>query len=81
MPAGQEVPLQPSLALVFAQDLHHPTIRRQVVVVGIAIRHPGAVGDLQDVLPAVRVVLVRAEEAEVSTFHIQLHRVPAGISP
>src|SRR5687768_9638253 len=38
--AGQQIPSQPALALVFAEHLHHPTIRREVVVVGIAVSHP-----------------------------------------
>ena len=41
----------------------------------MGFRHPGAVGDLEHVLPAVRVVLVGTEEPEVSCLHVQLHHV------
>ncbi|TKS60902.1 MAG: hypothetical protein EWM73_03044 [Nitrospira sp.] len=51
--SGQEIPFQPTLALVLAEHLHDPAVRREVVVVGIPIRHPGAVGHLQHILPAV----------------------------
>jgi hypothetical protein len=53
MPAGQEIPLQLPLALVFAQHLHHSPVRRQMIVVWQAIGHLCAVGDVQDILPAV----------------------------
>ena len=76
MPAGQQVAFQPPLALVLAQHLHHPPVGREVVVVVEGLRHPGAVGHLENVLPAVGVVLVRAEQPEVPRFQIQLHHVP-----
>ena len=75
VPAGQEIPFQPPLALVLAEHLHHAAVGRQVVVVRVTIRHPGSVGDLHRVLPAVRVVLVGTEEAEVPLVHVQLHDV------
>ena len=81
MPPGQQIALQPSLALVLAQHLHHPPIRGQVIVVGIAIRHPGTVGNIEHVLPAVRVVLVRTEEPEVSALQIQSSSRRAGTFP
>ena len=76
MAAGQEIALEPALALVLAQHLHHPPVGGEVVVPREGLRGPGAVGDLERVLPAIRVVLVRAEEPEVSGLHVELHRVP-----
>ena len=73
--AGQEIALQPALALVLAEHLHHPAVGRQVVVPRNRLRHPGAVGDLEHVLPAVRVALVGTEEAEVPGVHVELHHV------
>ncbi|TKS62328.1 MAG: hypothetical protein EWM73_02563 [Nitrospira sp.] len=50
---GQEIAFQPALALMLTEHLHDPAVRREVVVVGIAIRHPRAIGHLQHILPAV----------------------------
>ena len=66
MPAGQQIALQPALALVLAQHLHHPSVRREMVVVREGLGDPGAVRHLEHVLPAVGIVLVRAEQAEVA---------------
>ncbi len=35
MPAGQEIAFKPALTGVFAEDFHHPALRRQVIVIGI----------------------------------------------
>ena len=75
MAAGQEITLEPALALVLAQHLHHPPVGREVVVPWERLGDPGAVGDLERVLPAVGVVLVRAEQPEVARLHVQLHHV------
>ena len=53
VPAGQQVTLQPALALVLAQHLHHSTIRTQFVVHREDIGHVAAIGDFQHILPAV----------------------------
>ena len=63
MPAGQQVALEPALAGVLGQDLHDPPVDGEVVVVGQGLGVPGAVGDLEDVLQPVGVVLVRARTA------------------
>ena len=76
MPAGQQVSLQPALALVFAEHLHHPAVRRQVVVFRVDVGHVAAVGHLQHVLPTVRVVFVGAEQAQVPAVQVLLHDVP-----
>jgi hypothetical protein len=76
VPAGQEIALQSPLALVFAEHLHHPPIRRQMIIIRKAVRHPSPVGDFQDVLPAIGIVFVRTEEAEIPTPQVQLHRIP-----
>ena len=41
---GQQIALQPTLALMLAEHFHDPAIGGQVIVVGIAVRHPSAVG-------------------------------------
>ena len=75
VPAGQQIAFEPALALVLAEHLHHPPVGGEVVVVGIDLGHPGAIGDLEHILPAVGVVLVRAEQAEVPRLEVQLHDV------
>ena len=75
MAAGEQVALEPSLALMLAEHLHHAAVRREVVIPRLGLRDPGAVGDLEHVLPAVGVVLVGAEQAEVPRLHVQLHDV------
>ena len=66
VPAGQEVTLQPALALMLAKHLHHPPIGREMIVPWQGFRQPGAIGDFQRVLPAVGIILVRTEQSEVA---------------
>ena len=40
MTTGEEISLEPSLALVFGQGLHHPAIRGKVIVTGLQSRPP-----------------------------------------
>ncbi len=80
VPAGQQIALQPALALVLAEHLHDPAVRREMVVPRIGFRHPGAIGDVERVLPAVRVVLVRAEQTEIARLHVHLHDVAQEVS-
>ena len=75
VPSGQEITLQPALALMLAQDLHDASVGCEMIVIGKGLRLPGAVGDLEDVLPAVGVVLVGAEEPEVALWHVELHDI------
>ena len=62
---GEQVALEPALAAVLAQDLHHPAVGRHVIVVGLAREHRAAVLHVEDVTEPVGVGLVRAEEPEV----------------
>ncbi len=75
MPAGQEIALEPALALVLAEHLHDPPVGRQMIIPRIGLRDPGTIGDLERILPAVRVVLVRTEQPEISRLHVQLHHI------
>jgi len=77
VPAGQEVTLQPSLTLVLAQNLHHPAVGGEVVVVRVDLGGVAAAGHLQHILPAIGVVLVGAEEAKVPAIQVPLVGVPA----
>ena len=75
VPAGQQVALQPALALVLAEHFHDAAVGAELVVLRIDLGHVAAIGDLEHVLPAVRVVLVRTEQAEVLALQVQLHHV------
>src|SRR5262249_41125243 len=46
-----------------------------MVVVRIDVGHPRSVGNLHHILPPIRVVLVRTEEAKIPGLHVQLHGV------
>ena len=76
VPPGEEVPLEPSLAGMLAQDLHHPAVGAQLFVIGDAIGHPGSVGDLEQRVEAVGRGLVGPEHAEVPPLEIAPHHVP-----
>ena len=75
MPAGQQVAFQPALALVLAEHFHHATIRAELVVFRINLGHVATRRDFEHILPAIRVVLVRAEQPKVLAFKIELHHV------
>jgi hypothetical protein len=47
VPPGERVPLQPALAEVFAEHLHHPSAGRQRLVAGVHRQLPAAVGGLE----------------------------------
>ena len=38
MPAGEQIPFEPAFTLVFAEHLHHPAIRSNVIVRGQSLR-------------------------------------------
>ena len=47
MAPGQEIALEPALAEMFAQHLHHPAVARQMDIVGFDGFHPDAIGRLE----------------------------------
>ena len=63
--AREEVPLEPALAEVLGEDLHHPPVGREMVVERIRFCDPGAIRGREDVTKSVGSGLVRPEEAEV----------------
>ncbi len=66
MPAGEEVALQPALAGVFGEDLHHPAVPVQVLVDRQEFGLPGLAAGVEYGLQPVGGGLVRADEAEVA---------------
>ena len=75
MPAGQQIALEPALALMLAEHFHDPAIGCEMVIPRVGFCHPGTIGDLEDVLPAIGVVFVRAEKSEILCLHVQLHHI------
>ena len=75
VPAGQQVSLQPALDGVLGQDLHHPAVGGKMIVIAVDLAQPGPVGDFQNVLPPVGVVLVRGEEPEVAGLLVERNDV------
>ena len=66
VPPGEEVALEPALALVLAEDFHHSPLDGQVVVGGDDLFLPLLVGVFEDGAEAVGDGLVGAEDAEVA---------------
>ena len=70
---GQQVSLEPSLALVLGEHLDNPSVGSQMIVVGEDLRLPGPIGHFEDVLKPVRGRFVRTEDPEslwVGTYDI-----------
>ena len=79
VPAGEQVALQPALAGVFGEDLHHPAVPVEVLVDRQGLRLPGLAGGVVDGLQPVGGGLVRADEPEVAALGGVVHdAAPAG---
>ena len=76
VPPGEDIALEPALAVVLAEHLHHAALGRDVVVGGDGPAHEAAVRRLEDVTQAVGVGLVGAEEPEVGGLGVSLEDVP-----
>src|SRR5262245_45039547 len=75
MAAGQNIPFQPTVTIVFAQNFHHSAIMRNVVVNIDQMTYETAVSRLEYCAQSIRVRLVRAEKAEVCRLGIPLENV------
>jgi hypothetical protein len=62
--AREQVALQPALAEVLGEDLHHPAVGRRARRRRLRLGDPRAVGDLEHRAEAVGRRLVGAEDAE-----------------
>src|SRR5438552_2162886 len=60
MTACEQISFQPTLTLVFRKNFHHPTIRREMIVVWIHFGDVATVCHVEDILPAVGIILIRA---------------------
>src|SRR5688500_11670193 len=75
MPTSKQVSLKRALDGVLGQDLHDATICSKMIVIVTDLSQPGTIGDFQNVLPPVGVVLIRGEEPEVPGTLIELNDV------
>ena len=75
MPSGEQVALEPALALVLAEHFHHPPGGREKFVVWFGGRVPLPLGHLEQRFQAVGECLVRAENAEIALLVIQLRHI------
>src|SRR5215471_4107771 len=66
VPAGQQVSLEPSLALVLAQHLHHSTIGCNMIVALDHFARRTAIRRFEHGAPSIRRRLVWAEDPEVA---------------
>jgi len=66
VPSGEQVALQPALAGVLAQDLHHPAMGVEVLVDREYVGVPGLAGRLVHRLQPVRLGLVGPDDPEVA---------------
>src|SRR5581483_156546 len=65
VPSGQQIPFQPTLAEVLAQDFDDATLMGNVLVGAEDFAHKRAFSGLEDTAGAIRFRLVRPENAEV----------------
>lgn len=70
VPAGEQVPLEPPLAAVLAQDLHHASAWRERDVGGLERQRERARRRVEHRLEPVRRGLVRREEPEVAPLRV-----------
>ena len=47
VPTGEEIAFEPALAGVFTENLHHSTVRREVVILRNRSSHPGPIRHLK----------------------------------
>src|ERR1700730_698019 len=73
--AGEEIALEPALAHVLAEDLHHPAVGGEMFVDGEGRSLPGFAGDFEDGVQAVGRGFVGAEEAKISRAQVAFHDV------
>ena len=73
MSARQQVALEPAFADVLTEDLHHPTVGRQLHVHRLDISHPRLAGEVDHGVKAIRCRFIRPEQSEVATDEIQAH--------
>ncbi len=75
VPPGEQVALQPALALVLAEHFHHAPGGREKFVVRHGRGVPLAVGHLEEGFQAVGERLVRAKDPEIPLLAVQLRHI------
>ena len=75
MPARQQISLQPSLALMLAEHLHHPALQSQMLIARNRFRDPLPFRHLKDGIQTIRHRLIRPKDAEILLVVIQLDHI------
>ena len=75
MPAGEQIALEPALAEMLAQHLHHAAVLGEMNVIGLDAFHPDALGHLEHGIEPVRGGLVRSHDAEIPRLRVELDDV------
>ena len=75
VPPGQQVPLQPTFALVLAEHLHDAAAGREEFIIRHRLGFPLPIGDLEDGFQPIGDRLVGTEDPEVPRILVQLDHV------
>src|SRR5579871_4147294 len=76
MAAGQEIALEPALALMLAEHgVQDATLRREKLIIVDFTGVPLAIGDLKDVAEKIGKRLVRTEDAEIALVLVEARHV------
>ena len=75
VPTGEQIALEPALALVLAEHFHHAPGGREPFVVRLGRGVPLALGHFKQSLQAVGERLVGTEDAEIPLLAVQLHHI------
>src|SRR6516225_8043776 len=65
---------------MFAEHFHHSPIGREVIIFRENLGNVTSLGDFENILPAVGVVLIWTEHTEIAALQIQLHHVAQKLS-
>ena len=75
VPSGEQVSLQPTLALMLTEHLHHTSAGREEYVILHRPGFPLPVGDFKDGFEAIGDRLVGTKESEVARILVHSHHV------
>ena len=75
VPPGEQVSLQPTLALVLAEHLHHAPLGREEYIILYRLGFPLPIGDFKDGFQTIGDRLVGTEKAEIPRLLVQLDHV------
>jgi len=75
MAAGEQIALEPALAGVFGEDLHHTTLTGEMFVYLLDLGQPYLVGHLEHRAEPVGLGLVRPDQPEIAMLLVRGHHI------